>query len=97
MAPVRTGSIDGLFLLEEVDDDGRGKRQARDFGEALLDRLDEIREPLLTGAVSTTNLNRPIDQVRVRKSANPDPRLREILEEIGLCAAVELAKFRRFS
>ena len=96
-APVPTGSIDGLFLLQEIDDEGRGKREARDYGEALLDRLDEIRDSLLTGALNTSTLNRLLDQVRARKSANPDPRLREILEEIELRAAVELAKFRRFS
>lgn len=84
--------IDGLLALQEVDEDGRGGRQARERGDAMLDRLDEIRHGLLTGRVNPTTLQNLLKQVRQQQETFPDPKLTEILEEIELRAAVELAK-----
>ena len=49
-API--GGMDGLLALQEVDDEGRQRRQARDHGEAILDRLDDLRHALLTGSLN---------------------------------------------
>ena len=94
-APASTGqagSIDGILALQEVDEDGRGGQQARERGEDILDRLDEIRHGLLTGRVNPATLERLLSQVRQQRETFTDPRLTEILEEIELRAAVELAK-----
>tara|TARA_R110000787_G_scaffold161985_5_gene275370 strand:- start:242 stop:658 length:417 start_codon:yes stop_codon:yes gene_type:complete len=91
--PAQAGPMDGLLLLQEVDDDGQGKRQARDHGEALLDKLDEIRDALLAGAMSSATLDGLLRRIRQQKGTYADPRLREILGEIELRVAVELAKF----
>lgn len=88
----QVGSIDGLLALQEVDEDGRGGRQARERGDAMLDRLDEIRHGLLTGRVNPAILQRLLNQVREQRGTFTDPKLTEILEEIELRAAVELAK-----
>lgn len=88
----QVGAIDGLLALQEVDEDGRGGQQARERGDEMLDRLDEIRHGLLTGSVNPRTLQNLLNQVRDKHESFTDPRLREILEEIELRAAVELAK-----
>ena len=90
--PGAAGSIDGILALQEVDEDGRGSRQERERGEDILDRLDEIRHGLLTGQVNPQTLETLLTQVRQQRQSFTDPRLTEILEEIELRAAVELAK-----
>lgn len=94
-AASQASAIEGLLALQEVDEDGRGRRQAAEHGEALLDRLDEIREALLTGRLNSATLDRLLVQVRRQRAAFTDPRLSEILDEIELRAAVELAKLGR--
>lgn len=94
-AAAQASAVDGLLALQEVDEDGRGRRQAREHGEALLDRLDEIRDALLTGRMNPDTLDRLLAQVRRQRSAITDPRLNDILDEIELRAAVELAKMGR--
>ena len=88
----QAGSIDGILALQEIDQVGRGGQQARERGDAILDRLDEIRHGLLTGRVNTATLERLLRQVRQQRETFTDPKLAEILEEIELRAAVELAK-----
>lgn len=94
-APAQTGPMDGLLLLQEVDDESGQRRQAKERGEALLDRLDEIRSALLRGTMDGGSLDQLLNQVREQKVALSDPRLREVLDEIELRVAVELAKFGR--
>ena len=94
-ASVPMGSIDGLLALQEIDDEGRQRRQARDHGQAILDRLDDLRNALLTGSLNQESLERLLKQLRSRRAAFTDPRLREVLDEIELRAAVELAKMGR--
>jgi hypothetical protein len=88
----QAGAIEGILALQEVDEDGRGRKQAVEQGEEMLDRLDEIRSGLLTGSLNRGTLEKLLEQVSRRAEDAPDPRLREILEEIKLRAAVELAK-----
>ena len=90
--PGAAGTIDGILALQEVDEDGRGSRQERERGEDMLDRLDDIRHGLLTGRVNPRTLETLLTQVRQQRQTFTDPRLTEILEEIELRAAVELAK-----
>lgn len=94
-APAQASPMDGLLVLQEVEDEDGGRRQAKEHGEALLDRLDEIRTALLRGTLDGSTLDRLLAQVREQKVALSDPRLREVLDEIELRVAVELAKFGR--
>lgn len=86
-------ALGGLLALQEVPDatqEGRRRSVAR--GDALLDGLDELRIGLLTGHVSRDKLT---DMARLVRQARPmvdDLRLTELLDEIELRAAVELAK-----
>ncbi|MEX2642998.1 MAG: flagellar assembly protein FliX [Acetobacterales bacterium] len=67
---------------------GRGRARA----EAILDRLEELRDGILTGQVSRGGLEDIHKLVSSRRETVSDPRLAGILDEIDLRAQVELAK-----
>lgn len=85
------GALDALLSLQEVGGDGRRKGQKR--AADLLDQLDKIRNGLLLGTLSRATLERLGSLVSQHREDNVDPKLAEILDEIELRAAVELAKF----
>jgi hypothetical protein len=61
----------------------------------LLDRLDELRLGLLGGRLSMAALERLTLLVAENRGKVDDPRLTQILDEIEVRAAVELAKLGR--
>ena len=89
-APV--GAMDALLSLQEVNQD-EGRDDLHRHAEDLLDELDEVRHGLLVGALSKVQLTRLKKLVTARRATVNDPRLAEILDEIELRAAVELAKY----
>ncbi|MGZ9033388.1 MAG: flagellar assembly protein FliX [Rhodospirillales bacterium] len=72
-----------------------GREAALRRGDDLLDRLDDLRLTLLTGAVPPSRLSALADALAARRQESRDPRLDAIIAEIELRAAVELAKFER--
>lgn len=93
--PRPMGGIDGLLALQEVDDSTERRQRSRKRGDDLLDRLDEIRHGLLIGGVPRASLQNLANLVRERRQEIADPALQEVLDEIELRAAVELAKFEQ--
>ncbi len=90
-APV--SAVDSLLVLQEVPDATSGTSKARHRAQDLLDHLDEVRHGLLAGALSTQMLDRLARIARSERQSVDDPRLQELLDEIELRAAVELAKY----
>ncbi len=88
--PITT--VDALIALQEVPDATVGHKSAIRRGHDLLDELDEIRHGLLLGAIPQNRLRRLADQLHLRRAATVDPGLTEIIQEIELRVAVELAK-----
>jgi len=84
--------VDGLLALQEVPDSLARHAKARRRGEALLEELDQLRLDLLTGSLPKARLERLVALATVQRDRIDDPRLAEIIEEIELRAAVELAK-----
>ncbi len=86
-------SVSGILGIQEVDDAlahaSKGKMRAQD----ILDRLDDLRVELLTGAISKEKLLQLTRLVSNRRGQVTDPRLSEVLDEIDLRAQVELAKY----
>ncbi len=91
------GAMESLLAAQEVDatDPDERRRQLREHGEQVLERLDEIRHGLLSGELSESRLYDLARLVREKRGATDDPRLAEILDEIELRAQVELAKLSR--
>jgi Class II flagellar assembly regulator len=88
-------AVGSLLALQETQGDPDGDTRGRRRGEDLLDRLDELRLALLEGRLSVAAIERLADLVAARRAQVSDPRLAEILDEIELRAAVELAKLGR--
>ena len=88
-----TNAISGVLGVQEIDDAlaqaSKGKMRAND----ILDRLEDLRVDLLTGALSREKLQQLAQMVSSRKAQVTDPRLAGVLEEIDLRARVELAKY----
>ncbi len=85
-------AVEGLFALQEVSDELTGRRRATARGNALLDRLDDLRAALLQGSLPRSQLMQLRDLAREHGPAIDDPKLAGILAEIELRVAVELAK-----
>jgi len=85
--------VDGLFALQEVAEDARGRRRrAVQRGSAVLDRLDDLRLGLLSGRMSAREIGELTRLVASERALVDDPRLSAVLDEIDLRAQVELAK-----
>ncbi len=87
--------VDALLALQEVSDDPGGRNRGRRHGEVLLGHLDDLRFGLLSGRMSLDALERLSAMVASKRDQVDDPRLAQILEEIEIRAAVELAKLGR--
>lgn len=87
------GPLDSLLALQEVPDALGRRREAKRRGESLLDQLEELRLGLLSGALPRATVERLAAVLSRQAGSVDDPRLAEILAEIELRAAVELAKY----
>jgi hypothetical protein len=90
-----TGALGAMLAAQEVPDATEGRRRGRRRGEALLDHLEEIRVGLLLGAIPLGQLHQLRTLLQSARGTMGDPRLEELLDEIELRAAVELAKLTR--
>lgn len=88
-------AVNALLSVQELEDAGAERRRAVARADDILDQLDELRHGLLIGAFPAGKLKRLLVLVRRQEQRIADPRLREVLAEIELRAAVELAKLGR--
>ncbi|WP_373086658.1 flagellar assembly protein FliX [Sneathiella sp.] len=86
-------SIDALMALQGVDDESGGNKKALTKGQDLLEKLDAIRHGLLTGDLSARKLLQLQETLAAYKISGADPKLAEIVRDIEVRAAVELAKY----
>lgn len=99
-APAGTAAISpiqSVLAAQEAGDheEADARRELFRHGDDLLDRLDELRHDILTGAVSRNRLENLTRRLRARRSTVTDPKLIEIINEIELRAEVEIAKLSR--
>ena len=98
--PVSVGFTDltTVLALQEAPDAttrNRARQRAKERGTLMLDHLEEIRMGLLMGTIPLAKLEQLASLVRAKREQIDDPKLLEILDEIELRAAVELAKLSR--
>ncbi len=86
------GMLEGLLAIQQVEEDLVSSEEGKKQGKEALDYLDRIRHGLLSGKLSTIDVQNLMRQVREMQFNVADPRLKEILEDIHTRAAVELAK-----
>ena len=90
-------ALSSLLSVQEVNDPLQERQQAIKHGEDLLEELDELRHGLLIGSYPEEKLNRILAMVKTQRGRLADPRLKEIIDEIELRAAVELAKLGKMA
>ena len=88
-------AVGGILAAQEVNDPTTGKSRGLKRGHDILDRLEEMHRALVVGTLSLTQVERLANFVSARKENVADPALAELLNEIEIRAAVELAKFGR--
>jgi len=86
------GGIDALIALQGIEDAGERRRRAVTHGRRALDALDELKLGLLTGTLDQATLLRLKAVAADLKDGSGDERLDQVLGEIDLRVAVELAK-----
>jgi hypothetical protein len=92
--PVGLGGLTAMLAVQETPDQmaRRARQRARERAGDILDQLDEIRIGLLLGTIPASRLESLAQQIRAKREQVSDPRLDQILDDIELRAAVELAK-----
>ena len=97
--PAKAGpltAMDALLALQGVPGGAeQEERAATERGGRMLDILDEIKLGLLDGRVPHAALGQLRDLVAAERGRVSDPQLAEVLAEIDVRAAVELAKLDR--
>ncbi len=95
--PHAVTGLDAILMAQAIDGDEarKAKKKAVVRGNDLLDSLNELRVGLLTGTLSGKRINRLKALIDQQRDMVDDPRLLQILDEIDLRAAVELAKIER--
>ena len=86
------GSMGGLLGAQEVDEREARRRKAIKNGKLTLDVLSQLRDALLFGTLPHATIARLEQLVAQERDGATDPVLKEILAEIEVRAAVELAK-----
>lgn len=84
--------LSSLVALQGVDDVAERRRRAIRRGGGLLDRLDELKLAMLGGETGEGALDRLSRTLREVREDENDEGLTDLLNQIDLRAAVELAK-----
>ncbi|MBV9862964.1 MAG: flagellar assembly protein FliX [Alphaproteobacteria bacterium] len=93
---IAPGLVEGLLAFQEVEDATAGlRRRAWQRGATLLDRLEGLKLGILNGDYSSDQLADLAQLARAGRAVTQDPGLDEVLGEIELRAAVEIAKLQR--
>jgi Class II flagellar assembly regulator len=86
------GGIDALIALQGVEDPAERRRRAVKYGRRALDALDELKLGLLAGTLDHTTMLRLKSVASDLHDPTGDDRLDQVMAEIDLRVAVELAK-----
>ena len=88
---------DAVFAAQLADgaEEREKKKKLIKRGNALLDKLEEIRQALLSGYISMDKLIEISRFVKEQRFDSSDARLTEIIGEIELRVEVELAKLTK--
>ncbi len=86
------GGIDALIALQGIEEPVERRRRAVKHGRRALDALDELKIGLLAGTLDQATLLRLKAVAADLKEGSGDERLDQVLGEIDLRVAVELAK-----
>jgi hypothetical protein len=87
--------VNSFLFMQEVSDEQIANRKAYQQGKQAISVLEQLHRDLLMGTVPETTLRRLKDIVNKPQETFTDPHLKQMLDEIELRAAVELAKLEK--
>jgi hypothetical protein len=85
-------NIGSLLALQEVSEDEVRRQRAIQRAQTQLQALERLRQALLSGAIPMHTLRELEHSLSRQREHIDDPRLLEILDEVELRVAVEIAK-----
>jgi MoaA/NifB/PqqE/SkfB family radical SAM enzyme len=88
----RISSVDAVVGMQEITDDTKDERGAKNRANLILDKLEDIRMGLLLGEIPKSNLEELSKVLKVARENSVDSKLLEIIDDIELRAKIELAK-----
>ena len=88
----RISSVDAVVGMQEITDDNKDERGAKNRANLILDKLEDIRMGLLLGEIPKSNLEELSKVLQVARENSVDSKLLEIIDDIELRAKIELAK-----
>jgi hypothetical protein len=89
--------VDALLSIQEIGEHDTHKQKAVRRGHDLLNQLDDIRHDLLMRTISGSRLEVLARRLKGLRPETADPQLAEIIAQIELRTAVELAKLNRIN
>jgi hypothetical protein len=92
LATSDVAAVSNLLALQEITPYDVERKKLVQRGKNMLDSLEELRQQILMGIVPLHTLQNLGRQLAMQKQNIADPQLIEIIEDIELRAAVELAK-----
>ena len=87
--------VQSFLFMQEVSDEDVHRHKAIQQGKKTLQALEQLHRDLLLGHVPEATLRNLESTINRQREQFTDPRLKELLDEIELRAAVELAKLER--
>jgi hypothetical protein len=87
--------VSGFLFMQEVSDEEVQRQKGLQQGKSVIQALEQLHRDLLLGQVPESTLLRLETTIAKKREVFTDPRLSQLLDEIELRAAVELAKRQR--
>lgn len=87
-----SAALGGLLAFQEISEEERRRQKLVKQGKNMLDTLENLRQRLLMGEIPAQMLSQLETSLATQKEGIADPKLLEIIEDIELRVAVELAK-----
>jgi len=87
-----TSALGNMLALQEISEEDIKRKKLEQQGHNMLDALEDLRQKLLIGNLPPSVLQNIGRQMSIQKQFVSDPRLMEIIDDIELRTAVELAK-----
>lgn len=87
-----SAALNNLLALQEISEEDVKRRKLTQQGKSLLDTLEKLRQQLLMGTLPPHLVQELSRQISMQKQFVADPGLNDLIADIELRAAVELAK-----
>jgi len=87
-----TAAVGNMLALQEISEDDVKRRKLVQQGKNMLEELENLRRQLLMGKIPGSMLQTLARQLSIQRQQVADQKLMDILDDIELRVAVELAK-----